>query len=91
MPRLQTLQYTKGSNLVVVHAYVEDMVQVVPATAEEPPQFGGAYCSAVLHWDGDPYAPGNKPTFERVEQILAFLQDHIEWYPVPPIEFPGDA
>ena len=89
MPLLKSVQTTQGSEEVLVYAYVEDMVQVAPATQQEDPQFAGAFCWTLLHWSGDPQDPLHGATLKRVEQAITLLKD-LEWYPVPPITFPED-
>lgn len=86
MPRLIAYSWSKGSDFVEVQAYVEDAVQVAPATQDDPPQFASAACTAVLLWD-DPITHENAPTREQVERMLAWVTD---WVVIPPIEFPNE-
>ena len=42
---------------LTVRAYLDDAVQVAPATRFDPPAFGSALCECVILWDesyGDP-------------------------------------
>ena len=86
MPRLIAYSWSKGSDFVEVQAYVEDAVQVAPATEDDPPQFAAAPCKAVLLWD-DPITPDNAPTREQVERMLAWITD---WVTIPPVELPDE-
>ncbi|MEK9986387.1 MAG: hypothetical protein VW879_16740 [Opitutae bacterium] len=83
MPKLVCFSYKRGSNLVDVQAIVEDAVQIAPATATEPPQFGSALCRAVLVWD-DPIYRTNVPTADKIERMLCWIPKN-DWYAVPPI------
>lgn len=87
MPKLVSHSYKRGSNLIEVQAIVEDAIQIAPATATEPPQFGSSLCKAVLIWD-DPIDSTNAPTGDQIKQMLAWIPKN-DWYAVPPI-FPGD-
>ena len=86
MPQLISFSYSKGSDLVEVQAYVEDAVQVAPATLYDPPEFATAACRGVLLWD-DPIDHTNAPTQEQIERMLAWVDD---WVVIPPIEFDDD-
>jgi hypothetical protein len=81
MPQLIAFSYSKGSDLVQIQAYVEDAVQVSPATELDPPQFASAACTAVIIWD-EPIDAENAPTAEQIERMLAWITD---WYVVPPL------
>lgn len=87
MPKLVSHSYKRGSNLIEVHAIIEDAIQIAPATATEPPQFGSALCKALLLWD-DPIDHTNAPTGEQIERMLAWIPKN-DWYAIPPI-FPDD-
>lgn len=83
MPKLVSYSYKRNSNLLEIQAIVEDAVQVAPATATEPPQFGSALCKAVLLWY-EPISHANAPTGEEIERMLAWIPKN-DWYAIPPI------
>jgi len=83
MPQLKLFSYAKGSDLVKVQAYVEDAIQIAPATEFDEAQFGSALCETYVVWS-EPITADNAPTHEHIERMLAWITD---WIVVPPISF----
>ena len=68
---------------LTVRAYLDDAVQVAPATRFYPPAFGSALCECVILWDesyGDPPLHS-----ERLLMVLAEAAD--DWEALPPEDF----
>ena len=72
--KLKTHGYTKGSDILHVTAVVDDAVQVAPATAYDPPEFGAALCETWILWD-QPLTHENAPTTEQLSRMLPFIDD----------------
>ena len=86
---LKNFSYTKGSDLIEVHAIVEDAVQVSPATLYDPPEFASGYCVTTILWDEE-VTPENAPTHSDIKKRLPWIPSE-DWTYVPPIEFPDDV
>ena len=83
--KLVNWSYQKGSDLVEVHAIVEDAVQVSPATLYDPPEFGSGYCVTTILWDEE-VTPENTPTQADIEKRLPWVPSE-DWTYQPPIGF----
>lgn len=69
---IETIQQTEKE--VFVRAIVEDMVQVYPATMEEPAEYGPAVCEATFELYEDDVLPENE------EELIDYLNDlDLEW------------
>ena len=65
---------------LTVRAYLDDAVQVAPATRFDPPAFGSALCECVMLWDesyGDPPLHS-----EHLLMVLAEVAD--DWEAIQP-------
>lgn len=82
-PQLVQFNYKMGSDLLSIHAIVEDAVQVLPGSRFDPPEFGPALCETVVVLD-DPITGDNAPTEDDVLQMLPWIND---WCVIPPLEF----
>ena len=85
---LKNFSYTKGSDLVEIHAIVEDCVQISPATLTDPEEWGSGYCVTTILWDEE-ITPENAPTLADIEKRLPFIPAE-DWTYIPPIEIPHD-
>ena len=85
---LVQFNYELGSDIVEVHAIVEDCVQVSAATQYDPPEFGSGYCITSFLWDED-LTPDNAPTQADIEKRLPWIPDE-DWVYVPPSEMNDD-
>ena len=79
-PQLHSFHYNSASGFLHIIAIVDNAIMTLPATREEPEEWGPAYCSSTVPWD-EP----KPPTWETVEAIL---DDHHDWITLSPDECP---
>ena len=68
-----SFHFDADAGILYLRAYVEDVVQVSPATRFDPPEYGTALCEGSVFWDSD--VP---PTEHDAEQWLEVVN---EWIP----------
>ena len=65
---------------LVVTAYVEDAVQVAPATRFDPPAFGTALCRCSIPWD-ESYGD---PPLHSEHLLMGLAEAYDEWEAIHP-------
>jgi hypothetical protein len=69
MPELFTYSFDPETSYIHAVAYVEDMIQVSPATRFDPPEYGTALCSTDILWSDDA-TPTQKEVIEALDDVI---------------------
>ena len=65
---------------LTVGAYLDDAVQVAPATRFDPPAFGSALCECVILWD-ESYGD---PPLHSEHLLMGLAEAYDEWEAIHP-------
>ena len=68
------------SDRLVIYAYVDDAVQVAPATRFDPPAFGSALCRCSIPWDSE----YGEPPLHSSALLLQLANNYDDWEAVHP-------
>jgi hypothetical protein len=66
--------FQQNENRIYVRGIVEDVIEIYPATLEDPPEYGPALCEASFELDEDELIP------EGEDALLDYLNElYLDW------------
>ena len=66
--------FQQNENRIYVRGIVEDVIEIYPATLEDPPEYGPALCEASFELDEDEIVP------EGEDALLDYLNElYLDW------------
>ena len=66
--------FQKNENRIYVRGIVEDVIEIYPATQQDPPEYGPAFCEASFELDEDEIIP------EGEDALLDYLNElYLDW------------
>lgn len=66
--------FQQNENQIYVRGIVEDVIEIYPATLEDPPEYGPALCEASFELDEDEIVP------EGEDALLDYLNElYLDW------------
>ena len=66
--------FQQKENQIYVRGIVEDVIEIYPATLEDPPEYGPALCEASFELDEDEIVP------EGEDALLDYLNElYLDW------------
>jgi len=66
--------FQKNENQIYVRGIVEDVIEIYPATLEDPPEYGPALCEASFELDEDEILP------EGEDALLDYINElYLDW------------
>jgi hypothetical protein len=66
--------FQQNENRIYVRGIVEDVIEIYPATLEDPPEYGPALCEASFELDEDEIIP------EDEDALLDYLNElYLDW------------
>ena len=66
--------FEQNENRIYVRGIVEDVIEIYPATLEDPPEYGPALCEASFELDEDEILP------ESEDALLDYINElYLDW------------